>query len=161
MHVIIEGPDGVGKTTLANYIRDEYDIELIHNDASAENTLAYYQSLCDGDKVIDRANLSELVYSIVYGRETRMTMDDQLEFFNDYLGIYIICYASDYNDLKNRFDARGDTVEVSENLRKINDIYTILAKLLPEAFTNVYALDISKYRDKEAMIQYFEDVRSF
>ena len=28
MHVIIEGPDGVGKTTLANYIRDKYDIEL-------------------------------------------------------------------------------------------------------------------------------------
>ena len=31
-----------------------YDIELIHNDASAENTLAYYQGLCDDDKVIDR-----------------------------------------------------------------------------------------------------------
>ena len=56
MHVIIEGPDGIGKTTLANYIRDKYDIEIVHNDASDENTLRYYQSLCDGDKVIDRAN---------------------------------------------------------------------------------------------------------
>ena len=161
MHVIIEGPDGIGKTTLANYIQDKYDLEIIHNDASVENTLAYYQSLCDGDKVIDRANLSELVYSIIYGREPRMTVDDQIDFFDEYTGIYIICYASDYNDLKSRFNTRGDTVEVSENLRKINELYMILATLLPKLFTNVYALDISEYRDREAMIQYFEDVRSF
>jgi len=163
MQIILEGPDGIGKSTLCEYLKDNYKLDYIHNLADNPNTLEYYLNQLNqyNNVVIDRGSISELVYSNVYNRNIRMPWDDQIKFLESFNGIYIICYASNYNDLKTRFMKRGDTDLVTENLREINGLYKFLARLLSEKFNNIFELDISKYNNKKSMINYFEKIKGF
>ena len=159
MRVIIEGPDGSGKSTLANYLKDNYKLEILHSSSETENTLQYHLDLIKRDNfVLDRANLGEIVYPCVYRREPKMDIVQQKYFmdrcFTDDI-IYIIFYASDFEDLKHRLYSRGDTDRVLRNAEKLNIIFKLLSDTLTQVYTNVFALDISKEKDQ---IDFFERI---
>lgn len=155
MKIILEGPDGIGKSTLADYISKKYDHYIIHSTSQTENTLEYHNKLLSGNNVIlDRANLGEIVYPIIYNREPKMSWIEQMTFMLTFKGIYIIFYASDFNDLKERLHNRGDTEEILKNARLINNLYKLLADMFRN-FSNVYIIDISKEKDQ---IKWFEEV---
>lgn len=159
MKVILEGPDGVGKSTLANYLNQKYNLNILHSSSETSNTLDYHMGLVEFDGVVlDRANLGEIVYPEVYNREPKMTWDEQIDFMNSCNSddiIYIIFYASNFDDLKERLFKRGDTEQVLKNAEKINLVFKTLAKMLSEFYSNVYALDISKDKDQ---IAYFKNI---
>lgn len=69
--------------------------------------------------------------------------------------IYIIFYASNFNDLKERLFSRGDTQQVLDNAEKINLIFTILAKMYKELYNNVHIIDVSEEKDQ---IKWFENI---
>lgn len=152
MKIIIEGPDGAGKTTLANYLKDKYNLKILHSSSETKNDLQYHLDLLNKDNIIlDRANLGEIVYPTIYNRIAKMTWSEQLEFMNyckDNNIIYIIFYASNFNDLKDRLFKRGDTEQVLQNAEKINFVFMFLAKMFNELYNNVHIIDISKEKDQ-------------
>lgn len=159
MKVIIEGPDGSGKSTLAKYLEENYNIDIIHSSSETKNDLQYHLDLIKDDNIVlDRANLGEIVYPIVYNRPAKMTWSDQIDFMNKCLDediIYIIFYASNFEDLKERLFKRGDTEQVLQNAEKINLTFNMLAKMFSELYNNVFALDISNEKDQ---IKFFESI---
>lgn len=159
MIVCIEGPDGAGKSTLVNYLICKYGMNMIHSNSETKNDLDYHIDLLQKDNtVLDRANLGEIVYPAVYGREPKMDWDDQIDFMNECAEqkvIYIIFYASDFNTLKERLFKRGDTEQVLENAEKINLVFKVLAEMLGTFYDNVYPLDISKVDNQ---VEYFNEI---
>ena len=148
-----------GKSTLANYLKDNYNLSILHSSGETENTLKYHVDLLMSNNIVlDRANLGEVVYPAVYGRKAKMTWNEQLQFMQvckEADVIYIIFYASDFNDLKSRLFKRGDTDKVLENAEKLNLAFKILADILSSTYDNVFALDISKEQDQ---IDFFERI---
>lgn len=159
MIVCLEGADGSGKSTLVKHLQEKYNMKMIHSSSETKNDMEYHINLLKEDNVVlDRANLGEIVYPEVYGRNPKMTWDNQIDFMNACMDkgvIYIIFYASDFNTLKERLFKRGDTQQVLENAEKINLVFKTLAHMFSELYPNVYALDISKESDQ---IKFFEDI---
>lgn len=159
MKIIVEGPDGVGKSTLVNYIANKYNLSIYHSSSETKNDLEYHEDLISKDNVIlDRANLGEIVYPLVYNRETKMDWDKQIDFMNECQDeeiIYIIMYASDFEDLKSRLYKRGDTNRVLENAEKINIAFKLLAEQFSSFYDNVYCIDISKVEDQK---EWFDNI---
>ena len=77
MPIIIEGPDGAGKSTLAKALADRLDMNILKMTANGGQSVPeYLQKLaCDG-VIIDRCWVSEQVYSDLFGREPRIDNDD-------------------------------------------------------------------------------------
>lgn len=75
MIVLIEGPDGTGKTTLAKILRDKYDFIYIHLGPCADIEKTYKELISKLKRykefkvnaVIDRAVYSNYVYSEIFG----------------------------------------------------------------------------------------------
>lgn len=77
MPIIIEGPDGAGKSTLAKSLAGALDMNILKMTANGgQSAREYEQKLaCDG-VIIDRCWVSEQVYSDLFGREPRIDNDD-------------------------------------------------------------------------------------
>lgn len=102
---ILEGAKGVGKSTYALELKEELEridsdqlvrwqqvlekrginvdvtlpIKFIHLDKDTPNTIEYFKELHDDQTtnyILDRGWLSELVYTIVYNRDEKFTMQE-------------------------------------------------------------------------------------
>lgn len=148
-----------GKTTLAKFLEQERNLDIRHSSSDTKNDLQYHVDLIKEDNIVcDRCNLGEVVYPTVYGREPKMTWSEQITFMNfcqDLSAIYIIFYASNFNDLKERLFKRGDTEQVLNNAEKINSLYNMLANMFSDLYNNVFAIDISKDKDQ---IEFFKNI---
>ena len=147
--VVLEGSDGIGKTTLAEYLLKDYGFDTIHSSSETENTLEYHRNILNYDfpAVYDRFNLGEIVYPIIYNRRAKMNFREHEELMQECKDrndtIYIIMYASNFNDLKQRLFSRGDVPAVLDNAKSINYMYIMLYKQLVVKYDNIYGIDIS------------------
>lgn len=111
MPIIIEGPDGAGKSTLAKSLADRLDMNILKMTANGgQSVQEYLQKLaCDG-VIIDRCWVSEQVYSDLFGREPRIGNDDaeSLTEFCERVGIPIIVLLPPLHVVIGRLNARGD-----------------------------------------------------
>lgn len=111
MPIIIEGPDGAGKSTLAKSLADRLDMNILKMTANGgQSVLEYTQKLaCDG-VIIDRCWVSEQVYSDLFGREPRIGNDDAeaLTELCGFVGIPIIVLLPPLHVVISRLNARGD-----------------------------------------------------
>lgn len=142
--ILIEGPDGVGKTTLAQTLSQAYNIPIIH--------LTYYK---DKDKhedqfkkvlelinnsindynargfIIDRYILSSMVYSEVFQNEPSSlnlidSYLDSLEFFDE---IIIACPMDKERYKKHYIDIlKSDRVEMYDDVDKMMEVYEYFKK---------------------------------
>lgn len=111
MPIIIEGPDGAGKSTLAESLAHALDMNILKMTANGGQSVSeYMQKLaCDG-VVIDRCWVSEQVYSDLFGREPRIDHDDA-EALTEYCGlrgIPIIVLLPPLHVVISRLNERGD-----------------------------------------------------
>lgn len=147
-----------GKSTLAKYLANKFNLEILHSSSETKNDLDYHIELIEKDNIVlDRANLGEIVYPLIYGREPKMTLDEQayfMTFCSTQKVIYIIFYASNFNTLKDRLFNRGDTKQVLNNAKRLNALYRILAESYENIYSNVYTIDITEDSDQ---IRWFED----
>lgn len=114
MPIIIEGPDGAGKSTLAKSLADTLDMNILKMTANGGQSVPeYVQKLaCDG-VIIDRCWVSEQVYSDLFGREPRIDNDDA-ESLTEYCGIIgvpIIILLPSLVEVIKRLTIRGDEFE--------------------------------------------------
>lgn len=111
MPIIIEGPDGAGKSTLAKSLAGALDMNILKMTANGgQSVQGYLQKLaCDG-VIIDRCWVSEQVYSDLFGREPRIGDGDAdaLTALCGCIGIPIIVLLPPLHVVTSRLDARGD-----------------------------------------------------
>lgn len=111
MPIIIEGPDGAGKSTLAKSLAGALDMNILKMTANGGQSVPeYLQKLaCDG-VIIDRCWVSEQVYSDLFGREPRIDNDDAeaLTEFCGLAGIPIIVLLPPLHVVISRLNERGD-----------------------------------------------------
>lgn len=111
MPIIIEGPDGAGKSTLAKSLADMLGMNILKMTANGgQSAPEYMQKLaCDG-VIIDRCWVSEQVYSDLFGREPRIGNGDAeaLTGFCERAGIPIIVLLPPLHVVIGRLGKRGD-----------------------------------------------------
>lgn len=111
MPIIIEGPDGAGKSTLAKSLADKLDMNILKMTANGSQSVPeYLQKLaCDG-VIIDRCWVSEQIYADLFGREPRIDHDDAeaLTEFCGLAGIPIIVLLPPLHVVIHRLYERGD-----------------------------------------------------
>lgn len=111
MHIIIEGPDGAGKSTLAKSLADRLDMNILKMTANGGQSVPeYLQKLaCDG-VIIDRCWVSEQIYPDLFGREPRIGNSDAeaLTGLCGLMGIPIIVLLPPIHVVTDRLNARGD-----------------------------------------------------
>lgn len=128
MPIIIEGPDGAGKSTLAKSLADRLDMNILKMTANdGQLGLEYLQKLeCDG-VIIDRCWVSEQIYSDLFGRESRIDNCDAetLTEFCGRAGIPIIVLLPPLHVVISRLNARGDEYAdvVCPNITEIYNRY--------------------------------------
>lgn len=111
MPIIIEGPDGAGKSTLAKSLARALDMNILKMTANGGQSVPeYLQKLaCDG-VIIDRCWVSEQVYSDLFEREQRIDNDnaEALTEFCVLAGIPIIVLLPPLHVVISRLNERGD-----------------------------------------------------
>ena len=137
--LVLEGPDGTGKTTLAKKLAEKYDVEYIHCTWSEEidqDIPGYFTSVIDKaeklskDKlvIIDRLWLSEHVYaktfrdankwkSFIVGNECMLRLDK--------LGaIYQMCLPFDKERYLEKFETlKQDREEMYDSMSEVYDYF--------------------------------------
>lgn len=106
MIILVEGPDGSGKTTLCNVFVKDYGFEYIHLGPQKDIEKTYKDLIeklknIKKDVVIDRAMLSNLVYSEIYGGQ-KLSTDKRAEFWM-LLDEIILCLPKNKNEYLNEF----------------------------------------------------------
>lgn len=138
MPIIIEGPDGAGKSTLAKSLADTLDMNILKMTANGgQSPEEYLQKLaCDG-VIIDRCWVSEQIYSDLFGREPRIDNDDaeSLTELCGLMGIPIIVLLPPLHVVVERLEARGDEFSdvVCPNIVEIYNRYCAWATAHPHA----------------------------
>ena len=142
MPIIIEGPDGAGKSTLAKSLAGALDMNILKMTANGGQSVPeYLQKLaCDG-VIIDRCWVSEQVYSGLFDREPRIDNDDAeaLTEFCEFARIPIIVLLPPLHVVIHRLYERGDEYAdvVCPNITEIYVRYQDWAK----AHDNVIVLE--------------------
>jgi len=73
MRIIVEGCDGVGKSTYASFLADTYGCDVIHmTSGSPKNLRSYLHRLRNDNVIFDRFFISEVIYSKVFMRKTKI-----------------------------------------------------------------------------------------
>ena len=138
MPIIIEGPDGAGKSTLAKSLAEALDMNILKMTANGGQSVPeYLQKLaCDG-VIIDRCWVSEQIYSDLFKREPRIDNDDAeaLTELCEYMGIPIIVLLPPLHVVINRLNVRGDEYAdvVCPNIAEIYKRYQEWAEAHPYA----------------------------
>lgn len=131
MKIYLDGCDGVGKSTLANYLSERFCIDKFCLTKDSEKSIDRYKSLTHLDNVVyDRTFLSEVVYPEIFGREEWLSENDieyLLDCYRKEKCLIVICTASN-ETIRDRILARGvEFFEVIKNIANINTKYRELA----------------------------------
>lgn len=114
MIIILEGPDGSGKTTLSNQLTDELGVTRYHvgHVGKGSQFLRYLNLALDGPNpvVFDRFHISEMVYSTLFREKPSLSVHQFYALEEVLLGMdtrLVHCTATN-GTLAERHLARGD-----------------------------------------------------
>lgn len=131
MRLIIDGPDGGGKSTLAKRIAEQSGFEIIHfsypktEEEKANMFKMYTDAIYKHDNVIfDRSWYSEMVYGRILRGKSAISFGQmgELERITAANGGGLIIHCTDtLNNIWDRFKARGDDF-IPPNIVLLNSI---------------------------------------
>ena len=120
MQIIIEGCDGVGKSTLVESLAEKYGCDILHMTSWGPKTYTSYLHRYDQDGIIsDRSFISEKVYSKVFNRPSEIS-DGHFESLLSYVrlqGYKIVILTCDSFELMRRLMERDDEDLYDADLR--------------------------------------------
>lgn len=153
MRIILDGPDGVGKTTLAKKIQKRFNItSYIHLTYKDPEDFNFYKTmLSKTDVIFDRSFLSERIYAKIFKREPQLTLEEFSKLtrvVEDEDIIVIICLAE-----KENVRYHSDEHEIIiENGDTLNEYFSKVA----EALNYYVARPLDKDYDEKALYDYIE-----
>ena len=150
MNIILEGPDAVGKTTLAEKLRDKYGMTIHHSTSKTRNDLYYHIDLLDyrNNTVFDRFNVGEVVYPQIYDRPSKLT-EEEYDAINrriiDNNDLFIIFTTSNMEIINKRLLERGEDDYLPE-MDQQNKLFTEEANKFNTKYNykNFYIVDIAE-----------------
>ncbi len=158
--VIIEGPDGAGKSTLVERITKEFGIEVGQRatpdrdklyTVTRQDTYTALSEAVRGDgpmKVWDRLYYSELVYADVVGRKTEFSLTEQafVQAVIEALECPVILCLPPFDVVAENERGTHQMAGVHDNLPRIYDDYvTLLAGGTFPEFVTVYDYTVSEW----------------
>lgn len=111
MRIILEGPDGAGKTTIVNKLAKDFNLEIQHVSGRDPNNFDWYIETFKKDNVVfDRHFIGELIYPKVFFREQRLAYTEAQTLFNyaKEHNIIIIIITANEDDILRRFSEREE-----------------------------------------------------
>lgn len=157
--LIIEGIDGVGKTTLVEYLQS-YGMKKYHFDYDSKNMdlfTKYMKVLLEDNSelVLDRSFISEMVYGPVIRNKCKLSIEDYTKLLVAYknTGAKII-YLTAPKDvlLKRRNDEKSDyeiiTNYYEELNKKYDEIMEYSSNFIDVIGINTYESDIEQVRSQ-------------
>ena len=134
MTIIIDGPDGAGKTTLVKALKEYYNcdsVRLTYNDPKDFN---FYDRLLEKTECIfDRHFLSEVVYASIFGRPCQLEWHDICNLYEKVKALNIKLFILDTTneEILRRLEVRGgEHQEIIDNMKTIQARFRRLAKRL-------------------------------
>lgn len=126
MKILIDGNDGVGKTTLAKRLINTFNIKsYIHLSNKDPRDYEFYSNvLRKNDVIFDRSFMDEKIYSKIFNRELKLDSNDELRLHRQVSEenvFVIICYSDE-----NIFD-NNEYEEVIKNKELVNKYFVDLA----------------------------------
>lgn len=147
MRIILEGADGVGKTTLANILAFKYGLDICHCTQHDPADFNFYKESVRKNNIIwDRHTIGELIYPSIFGRKQQIyTEDARIVLWNaQELGAKIFVLTEDPLLIQRRLLERGgEDSRIFDNIEKINDQFLFYAQQfnIPVISTSKMTLD--------------------
>jgi len=134
MIIILEGENKTGKTTLANYIKENFDFDYIKCSQPKGNPFDEYNNILDNIKehtIIDRFHWGELVYGPIYRGKSGISESqfNELEKKIEDLGAIIIYCYDNANNIKKRFIEEKEEFATTNNIEKVLKLYNEVYKI--------------------------------
>ncbi|MGJ5894310.1 hypothetical protein DF268_24105 [Streptomyces sp. V2] len=139
--VVLEGGDGVGKSTLAELLVTEHDFTRVHSPRTPDHqdlTGRYRDLLArPGRLVLDRSFVSELVYGPLYRARSRLTWDQALELADlvttrDGLFVHLTAPAAIVHDRLTARDGHAPNLDtITELAHAYQHVFRTLAGHVP------------------------------
>ena len=122
MMIVLEGIDGVGKTTLANLLSKTYDAGIIHATRETPNDWAWFNELMDLAKdrniIMDRSFWGQFVYQEPDERKLSWEQLHELEHRLDQEDGKLIYVTANPSDIIERLKGRAETLSRPLDLLK-------------------------------------------
>ena len=164
-HVIVDGPDAVGKSTLAEFVEKIFGFKSVHSDAKSKNDYEYHSDLLHADesKFYDRFMAGEYVYPRIYGRDAKLTISEMEKLMKEIIdtnSLYVIMNTSDTDILIRRLAERKEFhyfKEMSPQVQHFRDFAYIFESYF-EKYDNFIYFDINQ---PDAYDKLYDKVKSF
>lgn len=122
MLIVLEGIDGVGKTTLANLLSKTYDAGIIHATRETPNDWAWFNELMDLAKdrniIMDRSFWGQFVYQDSEERKLNWEQLHELEHRLEQEDGKLIYVTANTSDILERLKGRAETLSRPLDLLK-------------------------------------------
>lgn len=148
-NIIVEGTDGTGKTTISKYIKGRHDFNYYHSSGDTPNDYNYHFELLDSDDktVLDRFQIGEIIYPILFGRQSKLTLNQVLMLARAEDTHTIILYSSDPDYLFDRLMNRGDDIHDQDYINHVfqaNKLFKLIGDFLNILEIPVTLVDVSQ-----------------
>jgi thymidylate kinase len=156
MKIIIEGADGVGKTTIVNYLAKKFNLKQRHITSQDLNTFMFYYNLLDEneDVIFDRHFLGEMIYPYLFNRKPNLN-NEQFELLLHKAqdeGCYIFVITANDDVIKQRLLERGnEPEEVMKTFEYANVAFKAIAR---RHFIPIFESNDEKVLDE--IMRYFD-----
>lgn len=171
--ILLEGPDGAGKTTLAAALQRRFRLPVVKNYAppgdlaAGELANAYYHQLeIPGGIILDRAWPSEAIYSKAMGRECKISPEEIATLWSDFdalCGAAIFCLPPLQAARANWLGRPGELFQDAETFgamyRAYSDVLYMASTALPLCRAQ-YHFDYTEQGATEEVARWLEALAS-
>lgn len=129
MKIVLEGCDGVGKTSIAKILAERYGLDIVHMTSDDPKDFLFYdQSLRKENVIYDRNVIGERVYPHVFKRPFELLDSELTAIIDRHKDVHFFVITADDEEIRRRLHSRGyENDKIVENIELINTKFKLLA----------------------------------